>query len=558
VTTLNRSTSALQPAGEIAQLGRCAGAFEAEFDYICRSLRRHGVREADAEDLAQEVFLVMLRRWEAFDGQRPLRPWLAGIAYRVAYNHRERVRREVPGGLIDREDAADGPEEHLASARARGLVLKALDGLPEKQRTVMILHELDGVSPREIATLLVVPLFTVYSRLRLARRAFGAEVKRLLAVAAGRAEGADDDFTPRPALLLAEERVPPAMPAESRRRASARARAILLLPAAQRPGADSMAPGRPLPRLSPRAQVPGRGLPLALGAATVAGLALVAVLLGVKASSPPPAERARTAASSSPARNPVADRAGRTPLSPVAAPARLEPARAPEPTLAPLGEGLIGYWRFDDGYGSTTARDLSSSGNDCALKGLDPAAAWGDGPLAGALHVSGGWLECARSEALARASAELSIALWVKRTGKGNRVQALVTRQHGAGAQDSFHLGFSGDTLVLRSHLWRVSMAAPFPPTRGLWYHVVATHDRHRLARLFVNGVEIAHKKTGVAAADGGDAPLLIGAGVNGPEGTPTSERLEGVLDEVLIYDRALGPQEIGALAAGTQPRLSP
>ncbi len=105
----------------------CVAAFGAEFDYIHRSLRRHGISESDADDLAQEVFLIMWRRWPDYDAARPLRPWLAGIAFRVAYNHRDRIAREVPGGLVDTRDQARGPggSDRLgpgAGARAAGAV----------------------------------------------------------------------------------------------------------------------------------------------------------------------------------------------------------------------------------------------------------------------------------------------------------------------------------------------------------------------------------------------------------------------------------------------------
>jgi RNA polymerase sigma-70 factor (ECF subfamily) len=151
----------------------CATAFEAHREYIGRVLRRCGASDVDAEDLAQEVFLVMWRRWLDYDHSRPLRPWLAGIASRVAFNHRDRGDREVPAGLIDREDEAPDPEQDLGAARARAAVRKALGRLTEKQRAVLVMHEIDSVPMRDVAALLAIPLFTAYSRLRAARREFG-------------------------------------------------------------------------------------------------------------------------------------------------------------------------------------------------------------------------------------------------------------------------------------------------------------------------------------------------------------------------------------------------
>src|SRR4051794_41508341 len=110
----------------------------------------------------------MWRRWAEYDPKRPLRPWLGGIAFRVAYNHRQRSVREVPGGLLDAEDSAPSPEDRLDSVSARALVLRGLAALPEKQRSLIVTHDLEGVSMREIADTLNIPLFPAHTRPRAA------------------------------------------------------------------------------------------------------------------------------------------------------------------------------------------------------------------------------------------------------------------------------------------------------------------------------------------------------------------------------------------------------
>jgi hypothetical protein len=85
------------------------------------------VQRQDAADLAQEVFLVMWRRWDEFDAERQLRPWLAGIAFKVAHGHHRRfARKELPTDALDPATDGPGPEDELAHARARELVLAAL------------------------------------------------------------------------------------------------------------------------------------------------------------------------------------------------------------------------------------------------------------------------------------------------------------------------------------------------------------------------------------------------------------------------------------------------
>src|SRR5687767_3070439 len=164
------------PPPEFTQTAR---AFEEQYDYLYRAVRRFGVPESDVEDLVQEVFLVMWRRWAEYEPQRPLRPWLAGIAFHIAQKHLSRGRREVPRGEVDREDESPHPDERLAAARSRDIALRALAGLPAKQKVVLVMHDLDGVEMRDVARALQVPLFTAYSRLRRARLGFARAVAQL-------------------------------------------------------------------------------------------------------------------------------------------------------------------------------------------------------------------------------------------------------------------------------------------------------------------------------------------------------------------------------------------
>src|SRR5204863_6387214 len=138
---------------------------------------------------------------------------------------------------------------------------------------------------------------------------------------------------------------------------------------------------------------------------------------------------------------------------------------------------------------SAVAHDRSGHGNDCVLRKLDPATAWTEGAYGGAISFDGkGWLECPRIEALARLHDQMTIAAWVKRTGKGMGVRALVTRQLGSDELDHFHFGFRDDALWWRSQRIKGGPASgPFPAARGRWYHVAATLDAEGMARVFVN-----------------------------------------------------------------------
>src|SRR3954467_3049685 len=72
--------------------------FDEHARYILRTLRHLGVREADVDDVAQEVFITVHRKLAEFEGRAKLRPGVYPICLRVASDHRRRayVVRERP------------------------------------------------------------------------------------------------------------------------------------------------------------------------------------------------------------------------------------------------------------------------------------------------------------------------------------------------------------------------------------------------------------------------------------------------------------------------------
>lgn len=161
-----------------SQLSEFRVLFNAEFDFVCRSLRRLGVRDADVHDVAQELFVAVSGALGSYDRARPLRPWLLAFAARFAANYR---RLGWHKGTALPEDAPL-PSPRLAERiGARTLVARGLDVLDFDKRVALVMHDLEGISAPEIATELDLPLNTVYSRVRLARAAFK---KRILEIEA--------------------------------------------------------------------------------------------------------------------------------------------------------------------------------------------------------------------------------------------------------------------------------------------------------------------------------------------------------------------------------------
>ena len=150
--------------------------FEAHADFVWRVLARAGVRDADLKDALQEVFIVVANKADTLqDGTKPT-TWLYGIAVRVAANQRRKVQRkreELVSGdddALPAEEQAD-PEAMALRAEGRLQLAELLASLPDDQRIVFEMFELEELACPAIAERLGIPLGTTYTRLRAARAA---------------------------------------------------------------------------------------------------------------------------------------------------------------------------------------------------------------------------------------------------------------------------------------------------------------------------------------------------------------------------------------------------
>jgi RNA polymerase sigma-70 factor (ECF subfamily) len=154
--------------------------YRAEFGWVLHTLRRLGVAQAELEDVAHDVFVAVYRHFGELDRTRPVRPWLFGFAYRIASDHKKlaRHRRETSADA-DPADRAPLPDAQLDDERLRRRLLAALDAMDFDKRSLVVMHDLEGIAVPEIAKLLGVPLNTAYSRLRLARADFEKQLQRV-------------------------------------------------------------------------------------------------------------------------------------------------------------------------------------------------------------------------------------------------------------------------------------------------------------------------------------------------------------------------------------------
>lgn len=129
------------------------------------ALRRLGDR-GQAEDALQEAFASIWRAARSYKPERgPVAPWLYAVA-RNAIADRGRARTDLPAEIPDAASEEEGPPERAERSWVSYRVHRAMEELPETERTVLELAYWSGLSQSEIADFLAIPLGTVKTRTR--------------------------------------------------------------------------------------------------------------------------------------------------------------------------------------------------------------------------------------------------------------------------------------------------------------------------------------------------------------------------------------------------------
>lgn len=141
---------------------------------VIRLLRRVlGPRE-DVEDVAQAVFVEVLRSLPKFQGRAKLGTFIHRITLNVAYQElrtRCRDRKVWADTLVDFDELPSGRdmEDEVGRSRQVDMLYQALDELDPKKRIAVVLHDLEGRTLREISEDLGRPLPTIASQVRAGR-----------------------------------------------------------------------------------------------------------------------------------------------------------------------------------------------------------------------------------------------------------------------------------------------------------------------------------------------------------------------------------------------------
>jgi hypothetical protein len=224
----------------------------------------------------------------------------------------------------------------------------------------------------------------------------------------------------------------------------------------------------------------------------------------------------------------------------------LVPASVQAVTVKPANNlGLVGYWSFNEGSG-TTAADHSGNSNTGTLFN---SPTWLMGKVGNALQFNGvtsasGSRVSIPDSPNIRLGSTYTVSAWIKvSSGQGN-FRIFFSKNFSAGGYPQLMVSDNNKIDWRANHDTTYGVLSNNAISLGIWYHVVGTYDANAgscNSKLYVNGVyQTCETLTG--AAGNTAAALLIGAR------SDNSFNFPGAIDEVRVYNRTLGQAEISSL----------
>ncbi|OGR80343.1 MAG: hypothetical protein A3I11_02695 [Elusimicrobia bacterium RIFCSPLOWO2_02_FULL_39_32] len=165
--------------GEIQSFAEIIKKYQNKVLNLCHSI----VGESHAEDAAQEIFIKAYQSLPNLKISSFFSTWL----YRIAYNHclnilsKQKINNTVSLDALDQEIEGIDPTfpSKLETEEAKELIQKALELLPPEARMILTLREMEGLSYKELALLLEIPVETIKVRLFRARKSLILAFKKI-------------------------------------------------------------------------------------------------------------------------------------------------------------------------------------------------------------------------------------------------------------------------------------------------------------------------------------------------------------------------------------------
>lgn len=142
--------------------------YDTHVDRVFRLAYRMAGDDELAQDFTQDVFIRAFERLHQFRGEAALSTWLHSITVSVTLNGLRKVKR-LRQREIDLEAVPDIGGEYRSEPDLKERLRRAVDALPDEQRLVFVMHEVEGYTHEEIGDTLDVPSGTSKARLSRAR-----------------------------------------------------------------------------------------------------------------------------------------------------------------------------------------------------------------------------------------------------------------------------------------------------------------------------------------------------------------------------------------------------
>ena len=146
----------------------------------------HYVRNTEeARDMAQDVFVRVYERLDSFQGNDRFLPWLLSLTRNACIDRLRRIKARPPASDLPVEDGPEipaggpSPEQATDEKDRERLLYRALDGMSERNREIILLKEIQGLKLEEISTMLALPIGTVKSRSNRARLELASRIRGL-------------------------------------------------------------------------------------------------------------------------------------------------------------------------------------------------------------------------------------------------------------------------------------------------------------------------------------------------------------------------------------------
>lgn len=165
-------------AGNSQAFGALVQCYQAPVFRLCMRY----LDQSEAEDIAQDTFVRAFVHRERYDTTKPLLPWLLTIARRLCI---DRIRQKKPSRDValceeNHECMDQSPEQKAHNQEIGALMQRLIQPLPEGQREALLLCHMEGLTYKEIASTLDVPVGTVMTWLHRARTYLKEKLKQRL------------------------------------------------------------------------------------------------------------------------------------------------------------------------------------------------------------------------------------------------------------------------------------------------------------------------------------------------------------------------------------------